>query len=549
MATGKWIVDTSGKTPVVQLINTGGTGSLDVALSLTTLYQLFPPSLRFASAEKTTCMYRIYSQELETEIWKAIENFTQDVPHQCRAMTMHENKFDLAEKTRRAEYQRTTYRIDTRLYQVVPELKTQVYFLCPSRGTANVQQQKQIVFRTIQDIKELQQLNSKYEIYHKTPYPFRFRGSLPVSIMKSDLPTMYDNRQFLSVAVKTNGLRCFLLAVTFYNEPMVIMMDRSLKLYLIALPLPSVWFCGTILDGELVSLENGKYGFIVYDTWQINGVPLAQESYLNRLQIASLAVHQWKHEMQKDKQETIFDVRMKSVYSIEQVPTMLMNELSAMDHYLDGLIITAVEPSAPMGRATNQIYKYKVGNDNTIDCLIQYINDTKLHLLCVVKANEYALWSEIPDLQAAQHTDLISTCKQLGFTEQKTWSELAKALHGKVVECACVQVDNKQNKKNYQWKLKTVREKAEANLLATAEKTFRNIEENLLLDDIFPPEYCSWPTEQRQKLKQWETGFQKLLNVNWTMVPQLKMGTQKNYIPIRPLAPVSLHEINKKESF
>lgn len=533
---GQWIVNTDGKRSTLTLLNGEAAGTVNVALVPVSICHLFSPNLLFPNHDTTRVLYRMYSQELETEIWKAVEKFSDDIAHQCRVMTFHESKFDLSEKTRRSEAQRTAYRIDTRLYQSVPELKTQVNFLRPSFDSANIQQQKRIQFREVCTVEDIRKLDLSYDTYHKTPYPFQFRGSLPVSIMKSDIPEMYNNQQFLSVAPKTNGLRFFLLGVTFFHEQMMVFMDRALKLYLVPLDVPAIWFHGTILDGELVSRSDGGYAFIVYDAWQCNGVPLGQESYLNRLQIPHLLLEQWKSQVKAP----LFDIRVKSVYTVEQVPDMLMNELNGMDHLLDGLIITAVEPSAPLGRASQKIYKYKVGNENTIDCLVQHKQAQTLHLLSFVKGHEYALWAMIDNLERAQKTDLKTTCHELGVDVDhcNNWEKLAASLHGKVVECA-YQQDTKS------WKLKSVREKSDANLLRTAEKTFQNIQENLTLNEIFPEDYVRWPIDVRKKLIQWESGFQKMLQVNWTMVPLLNLGKVKHYIPIRPLAPVKFKELNR----
>jgi hypothetical protein len=547
---GHWVLNAS--TGSLQLVGSQHVGSINVSLLPAAVKQLFPPNLLYPNANTEEILYRIYSQELETDVWKAKEKFTEDIPHQCRVMTLHETKFDLSEKTRRTEHQRTTYRVDTRMYQSQPELKSVVNFLCPTMGAANIHLQKSLNVKHIDpaDEKEIERLNVLYDAYHKTPYGFCFRGSLPVSIMKSDIPEIYNNRQFWTVAPKTNGLRFFLIACTFYNQHMVILMDRSLKLYLLPLSVPLIWFQGTILDGELVSVENGGYAFIIYDCWQCNGVPVAQESYLNRLQIASLAIESIKQKEQA-KPSTLFlspcniELRVKPVYTIDQAPAMLMNELNQMDHLLDGLILTAVEPSAPIGRALNKIYKYKVGPDNTIECLIQYVPSEKepfrMDLLCsssaTSKTNEYVLWASVSDFRISQGHDLNACCKQLGILKCETWETLAASIHGAVLECEYVlQADT--------WKMKCVREKAEPNLLTTAEKTFQNIKEGLRLTDIFP-KHCSWTEEQRLMIQKWEEGFQKTLGCNWTAVPQLKMGKQKDYVPIRALAPVSLKEMRK----
>ena len=550
-AVGHWVLNTNSG--ALKLVGSQNVGKIDVALSAVQIRELFPPSLLFPPTqlaakegekekESNEPLYRIYSQELETDLWKAIEKFTEDIPHQCRIMTFHETKFDLCEKTRRSEHQRTTYRVDTRLYQVQPELKTVVNFLCPTLGAANIQLQKTIQFSVVQDNTHLKTLNQAYDVYHKTPYPFCFRGSLPVSIMKSDIPSIYDNQQFWSVAPKTNGLRFFLLACTFYNQRLAVFMDRSLKLYLVPLALPQVWFQGTILDGELVSLQTGGHAFIIFDCWQMNGVPVAQESYLNRLQIASLALDEY----QKTKTSRVdIELRVKAVYTIQDAPAMLMNELPAMDHLLDGLIFTAVEPSAPIGRASHKIYKYKVGMENTIDCMIVYPSPERepyrLDLLCTGPLNQnqkgFIHWATIQDVRTAQDCELLTCCATLGLGKCSSWEQVCETIDGKVVECAYLQ--NKQ-----MWKLKTIREKADANLLSTAEKTLQNVYESLRLTDVFP-EYSSWTKEQRKTIDAWEEGFQKTLNANWTIAPQLKLGKQKDYIPIRVLAPVPLQTMTK----
>ena len=544
--TGEWIIDTNKPSHAIQLLNAATAGTVDVSLLCVPIFQLFPPNLLFPNVDydKSCCVYRIFSEELETVIWKALDKFSEDIQHQCRVMTFHESKFDMAEKTRRSEAQRTTYRIDTRLYQSLPELKAQVHFLNPGAESANIQMQKKIVFGTIppNDTKAIDACLKRYDVYHKTPYKFCFRGSLPVSIMQADLPSMYDNRQFLVVAPKTNGLRLFLVATTMFQEPLLVFMDRSLKLYLIPLDIPHVWYQGTILDGELVSLKSGKYAFIVYDAWQINGVPVAQESYLNRLQIAHLLIEQ--REIGLKATQDVFELRVKPVYSVSQVPDVLMQELSRMDHLLDGLIITAVEPSAPLGRAAGKIYKYKVGHDNTIDCLVQHKQNRALHLLSIVKGDEYALWAVIDDLKITEKKELKTVCDSLGVNNIQSWEALCATLHDKVVECAFDATSS-------HWHIKSIREKNDANLLSTAIKTFQNIQEGLTLNQIFPAEYVTWSRDQRDKLIEWETQFLHKYNSNWTIVPQLSQFTKnesnnkKQTVP--PMSPVPLRGLKVLE--
>lgn len=113
-----------------------------------------------------------------------------------------------------------------------------------------------------------------------------FYASIPVSVMREDIEKrIWNKNYFWSLAAKNNGIHLVLMWCTFYGEPMWLFVDRAYTIYRVVIddfPLPSILFDGTVLDGELVPLQQGGFAFEVYDCIQACGVPCGELNYLIR---------------------------------------------------------------------------------------------------------------------------------------------------------------------------------------------------------------------------------------------------------------------------
>jgi hypothetical protein len=234
----------------------------------------------------------------------------------------------------------------------------------------------------------------------------------------------------------------------------------------------------------------------------------------------------------------VIEWRTKRVYAPDRFYEMLALELPRLDHDTDGFISTAVEPPIHAGH-TPHIFKLKNRNDNTIDPLAVLAPPSTAPAadgtsgaaaskgsiqvdLVVGQGGEGALWATI-DVSRAELLTLASKAGAGASADApREW------LHGRVVECryeakspepAPASAGHTGAKSGGSdgsaegranavggpgtWRIQTIRgDKAAPNALSTAQKTWRNIEENLSLQDVFPKGSLS--DEQRRRLLDWE---------------------------------------------
>lgn len=112
----------------------------------------------------------------------------------------------------------------------------------------------------------------------------QFPGSNPVSIERAMLPAL--TREPYWAAAKTDGQRMFLLAATVNGMRLCVLVDRTLRMFLLGGSLPTLGFDGSLLDGELVQASCGSWFFYVFDAPHLSGLHLAGAPFSSRMAFA-----------------------------------------------------------------------------------------------------------------------------------------------------------------------------------------------------------------------------------------------------------------------
>jgi hypothetical protein len=449
---------------------------------------------------------------LAQKIHEAIYQIFSLTPRRHRRLAIEDDEFFHSEKVRRLEQNRKYSRDGTRFNKPIPQRKKNISDLLNPTALPN---QKRIRFTTKvitnnNDTSSTQKSNVKRgaDVGREVPFP----GSIPVSMMEGDIrKLLYDGAYYFEWAPKTNGLRFFAVGCTFGGTPMLLLINRSQQIYLVPnVSAPDLLFSGTILDGELVPTKHGSFAYIAYDCAMSCGVPCSEYNYLIRLQTAGLLVESWNKTISSEKKSSgpagttsgTFGIewRVKRVYAKEKFYEMLILELPTLDHDTDGFMATAVEPPIQMGQ-TPTIFKVKRSTDHTIDFLANVVLKSADRILVDLVAmhnrgvNQPAagvLWDTI----TLQPKDLPMIAQHLGVASAIA-HDVGQWLNGQIVEC-------RYNLQTKSWDFEHLRKDKEVpNKIATAEKTWKNIQENLSLLQIFPE--GALPEHTRKLIGLWET--------------------------------------------
>lgn len=495
-----------------------------------------------ANDGKKGVVYRVNGSALEQQVHKAIYQVYAQVPRRHDRVAIEDDEFFQNDKVRRIDQARKTFRSGTRLFQSQPERKTPLSSLLtpsstairlvvgppppslPFSALASAQQPsgsaQQPSGSSKQPSGSAQQPSGSAPKQSNGQDPFP--GSIPVSLMRSDIKQLYDASNYYVWSWKANGVRFLLVAGTFGGHRLILLVNRARQIFLVPLTVPAMLFDGTILDGELVRTRDGGFVFLVYDAIMTCGVSCGEYAYLIRLQNAGLLIRAL------GVQNGLFEIRVKPVYGPTQIADMLEHVLPFLDHEIDGLIATAVEPPVQPGQ-TNTILKHKRDTDHTIDFLVSataHHDTVQLDLLAAKGGGQgCSLWATT-HLHSA-----TGVGERLGLgNELHSATELAAAMNGRIFEC-------RYNAETQQWDPELLRaDKTAPNKVSTAWKTWQNVCERLSLLHLFPPD--SVDDAVRERLRKWETN-----NRRWPSAKtaaELKMTTAIPRITVRPAAPVPL---------
>lgn len=178
----------------------------------------------------------------------------------------------------------------------------------------------------------------------------RFPGAQPVSIERRHFPIL--KKQEYLISEKTDGVRYFLLSMN--NSVGII--NRANKYEKVVIRLPS----DTLLDGELVKLENGKMCFLIFDAMLVKGLNVMHEKYETRLEHAQKLIQK----IIKTSAAT-FELRVKKLFKFG---TKVI--FPKFDYETDGIILTPNNEPVRYGTHETQ-FKWKPLDRITVDFLIK----------------------------------------------------------------------------------------------------------------------------------------------------------------------------------
>ena len=107
----------------------------------------------------------------------------------------------------------------------------------------------------------------------------------------------------------------------------------------------------TILDGELVTLKNGKLLYSVYDAVRVKGVDCKNMNLIERLEMARAAIKR----IIKSKNDP-FEIKVKTMVPLSELKNM--PPLSEFEYETDGIVFTPVHEPIRIG-THETMFKWK----------------------------------------------------------------------------------------------------------------------------------------------------------------------------------------------
>lgn len=258
-----------------------------------------------------------------------------------------------------------------------------------------------------------------------------FPGSNPVSIERATLPKLSHTAYMASA--KTDGVRMLLMAVTLRKQRLCLVVDRSMRMFVLPGHLPTMSFEGSLLDGEVVRFStDGSWRFLIFDCVYLSGLDLASQPFSRRLDFA----RSWLEDIGPGLDGMTVSVKRFAAVGHEQLPV----EPGMPD---DGLIFVP-EHQAYTPFRNDGLLKWKANQLHTVDFKVE-----KGKLMVLSKSRLVEKGSLHPSDEASE---------------------------GAVVEC---RLDGEQ------WRVVKVREdKTAPNDQFVLGKTVLNIQENIQRDEL-----------------------------------------------------------------
>jgi mRNA guanylyltransferase len=276
--------------------------------------------------------------------------------------------------------------------------------------------------------------------------PHGFPGGQPVSL--SRLHTKLLLEMDYLVCEKTDGIR-FLLYYTESDVPDAFLIDRNWSVWgFRGLALPSKtgsWHKNTLLDGELISNDDAKWTFMIFDCLLFEGHNVCQSVLTERLKcIQNGVIGPFVHYQPSHP----FDLRLKTMYKPYGIAELLDKVIPEQPHPNDGLIFTPVNEPYRSGTWPH-LLKWKPEGMNTVDFHVEPDGYT-------LAVGERGIHRPFAKLAAPAPSNAI----------------------GKIVECSMVDGN--------EWKFIRLRpDKQLANDIRVAENIIESIRDNVTKDELY----------------------------------------------------------------
>ena len=273
-------------------------------------------------------------------------------------------------------------------------------------------------------------INTKIGYKHVEKFP----GCQPVSIEKKHI-RLLQNDSYV-VCDKTDGSRYLLVCLYYDMKPFCIMIERSLKMFLVDMEIHHDLYEGTVLDGELVKNRKNQYDFLVFDTFLFKGNKCVNNPFsLRKTYIETLG--------NLVKSSRFFDIYPKQMYPLKEY-------VSDTKYKTDGLVFTPLNKKVEFG-TDYELFKWKPQYMNTVDFLI----DSEYNMFLAKNGVLQKTNNVVKNVNGIKPID--------------------KSI---IVECEYLQ--------NNRWGLVKVRpDKTLPNSIYVYQKTLLNIEENISKEDLF----------------------------------------------------------------
>jgi len=179
-------------------------------------------------------------------------------------------------------------------------------------------------------------------------YPF---GN-PVSIERTHLP-IFASASYM-VADKSDGVRVCIILSSMGNFKFAVAMERTGKMYGLAMKTDAVFFQGTIMDAELVRTHDGNWRVLLFDACAIAGntnveylsLPERLELLESCMPNMSLLSPNWTMEVKK-------------MFPLKGPRDALPKYLEALAYNTDGFILTPEQEPASQSGTAPHIFKIK----------------------------------------------------------------------------------------------------------------------------------------------------------------------------------------------
>ena len=316
-----------------------------------------------------------------------------------------------------------------------------------------------------------------------------FPGPHPVSLERRHFDQL--NRDTV-VSLKTDGVRYLLmLCVDRQNEPVALMIDRSMKMFEIEVWANNEYFeQGSLFDGELVwenEAQTPRLTFIVFDAVCICGVSCIRLNYADRLDRINRAIGDLPADVDETTAETLVNeqhcicamrnpfflrIRMKKCVRLDSLAD-LWSMRNECPHRNDGLILT--RNNAPLDINTSScIWKWK--SNHTVDVLLD---------------------DGVPHVQLGAACEPLTTLRRGAYSMNVVLAknEVSDGLENDaVVECECAVTHETLTL----FPLKRRFDKSSPNSLTTIERTVTNILEKIDVQELID-EFRDTGREKRPK--------------------------------------------------
>ena len=299
--------------------------------------------------------------------------------------------------------------------------------------------------------------------------PDNFPGPQPVSLERSELIKL--NKYAYAVCEKTDGMRYFLFATKYNGYRLTVIIDRAFRVF----EAPGAWSCvscfdGTLLDGEIVRDSDGLFTYYPHDCILRGGINYSQEDFRKRYEHSKEVAILWKK-----LDTTAFDIRFKNVRNLKNIQELLKDS-SQGTHAVDGLIFTPIGLGVQTG-TQHSLIKWKMADKHTFDFEVEKKGQrAELYLFDKMSLIKFKTLNK----RTGAGRKFMKLMDEL--LAEKMMSELSisngdsQESKRYIVEC-CVE-------ENEYIPLKLRPDKTRPNSIRTVERTLKNIEENITIEEL-----------------------------------------------------------------